>query len=129
MALSLLSGENMWARISGGIVVELSITDPSNRFHPTLEWVACDAAVKVGWSWDGERCAPAMAAGSDPLSRVELEHARLRAYADPITGSDRYFAEAQREALLSNSEAAEQAKLQGLRRFAEIQAEYPWPIV
>ena len=62
-----------------------------------------------------------------PATREEVEAQRLRAYADPITGSDRYFAEAQRESLIGNSEAAEAAKALGLARFAEIQAEYPWP--
>lgn len=60
-------------------------------------------------------------------SRDEIEAARLRAYADPLTGSDRYFAEAQRESLLGNALAAEAAKALGMARFAEIQAEYPWP--
>lgn len=62
-----------------------------------------------------------------PLTRAQIEAARLRAYADPLTGSDRYFAEAQRESLIGNVEAAEAAKALGLARFAEIQAEYPWP--
>ncbi|MDH0098246.1 phage tail protein [Pseudomonas sp. GD04158] len=62
-----------------------------------------------------------------PLSREDIESARLRAYADPITGSDRYFAEAQRESLLGNAVAAEAAKVRGQARFAEIQAEHPWP--
>lgn len=60
-------------------------------------------------------------------SRAMIEAERLRAYADPLTGSDRYFAEAQRETLLGNAENAETAKRLGLERFAEIQAEYPWP--
>lgn len=62
-----------------------------------------------------------------PLTRAEVESERLSAYADPITGSDRYFAEAQRESLLGNAEAAEAAKALGMARFAEIQAENPWP--
>lgn len=62
-----------------------------------------------------------------PPTREEVESQRLRAYADPITGSDRYFAEAQRESLLGNAEAAEAAKALGLARFAEIQADNPWP--
>lgn len=62
-----------------------------------------------------------------PASREQIEAARLRAYADPLTGSDRYFAEAQRESLLGNVEAADVAKALGMARFAEIQAEYPWP--
>jgi hypothetical protein len=62
-----------------------------------------------------------------PITREQVEASRLRAYAEPITGSDRYFAEAQRESLLGNAEAADAAKALGLARFAEIQAEYPWP--
>lgn len=62
-----------------------------------------------------------------PPSREQVEAARLRAYADPLTGSDRYFAEAQRESLLGNAEAADAAKALGMARFAEIQAENPWP--
>lgn len=61
------------------------------------------------------------------MTREMIEESRLRAYADPLVGSDRYFAEAQRESLLGNAEAAEAAKALGLARFAEIQAEYPWP--
>lgn len=61
------------------------------------------------------------------LTRADVEAMRLTAYADPIKGSDRYFAEAQRESLLGNAEAAEAAKALGLARFAEIQAEHPWP--
>lgn len=61
------------------------------------------------------------------LTLEQVEAARLRAYADPLTGSDRYFAEAQRESLLGNAEAAEAAKALGLARFAEIQADNPWP--
>lgn len=66
---------------------------------------------------------------SDPLppTRKQIEAARLRLYADPLAGSDRYFAEAQRESLLGNTEAADAAKSLGMGRFAEIQAEYPWP--
>ena len=59
----------------------------------------------------------------DILDRID----RDRAYAEPLTGSDRYFAEAQRESLLGNAEAAEAAKTLGLARFAEIQADNPWP--
>lgn len=61
------------------------------------------------------------------LTREQIEARRLRAYADPLAGSDRYFAEAQRETLLGNPEAADAAKALGMARFAEIQAEYPWP--
>lgn len=62
-----------------------------------------------------------------PPSRDKIEAARLRAYADPLTGSDRYFAEAQRESLMGNAEAANIATALGLARFAEIQTANPWP--
>lgn len=62
-----------------------------------------------------------------PVTREQVEEQRLRAYADPLAGSDRYFAEAQRESLLGNAEAADAAKALGMARFAEIQAEFPWP--
>tara|TARA_R100000458_G_scaffold26452_2_gene23927 strand:- start:5569 stop:5931 length:363 start_codon:yes stop_codon:yes gene_type:complete len=116
----------MWARIENGTVAELTDLDPTGRFHPSLTWVACAAEVKVGWLCDGQ----AFAAPAPPPapSHAEVEAARLRAYADPLTGSDRYFAEAQRESLLGNAEAADAAKALGLIRFAEIQASYPWPI-
>lgn len=116
---------NMWARIENGTVAEITDQDPAGRFHRSLEWVACSSEVKIGWLYDGQ----AFAAPEPPPAptRAEVEAARLRAYADPLTGSDRYFAEAQRESLLGNAEAAEAAKALGLARFAEIQAEYPWP--
>ncbi|MEW9683303.1 hypothetical protein [Pseudomonas sp. TE50-2] len=62
-----------------------------------------------------------------PRTRAQVEALRLAAYANPLTGSDRFFAEAQREGLLGRAEVAEAAKLAGLQRFAEIQASYPWP--
>lgn len=71
--------------------------------------------------WLGDSWGPVI------MTRAEIEAHRLRAYADPLTGSDRYFAEAQRESLLGNNDAAAAAKAAGLARFAEIQAKYPWP--
>lgn len=62
-----------------------------------------------------------------PLTLKQVEAERLRAYADPITGSDRYFSEAQRETLMGNPDAADAAKALGMARFAEIKAEHPWP--
>lgn len=60
-------------------------------------------------------------------SRADIEAERLRAYADPLVGSDRFFSESIRESLIGNHEAAEQAKQRGLSRYSEIQAELPWP--
>jgi hypothetical protein len=117
----------MWARIENGTVAEITEIDPTGRFHPSMNWVACGAGVFPGWTYDGLAFAEPLAAQITPPTRAQVEAQRLRAYAEPLTGSDRYFAEAQREALIGNAEAAEAAKALGLARFAEIQAEYPWP--
>lgn len=64
------------------------------------------------------------------LTREEVEQLRLRAYADPITGSDRYFAEAlslQAEGFGATSAEVKEARAKGTARKAEIQSTYPWP--
>lgn len=64
----------------------------------------------------------------EPPTREQIEAQRLRAYADPLTGSDRYFAEAARlQAMGAAQEEIEAASAAGAARYAEIQAEYPWP--
>lgn len=60
-----------------------------------------------------------------PLTREEVEALRLRAYADPLTGSDRYFAEAQRMQVMGEPDW-EAVRAAGIARFEEIQALYPW---
>lgn len=90
-----------------------------------LGWRAVGGAAEVGPDECYSEDHPALTA--PVLTRDEVERLRLRAYAEPVTGSDRYFAEAQRESLLGNAEAAEAAKARGLARFAEIQAANPWP--
>lgn len=49
---------------------------------------------------------------------------RQRAYADPLTGSDRFFAEASRMQL-SGESGFEEVQQAGLARYAEIKTEYP----
>lgn len=64
----------------------------------------------------------------DGLTRTEVEAMRLRAYADPLTGSDRYFAEAARlQVMGGTAEEIDAARAAGANRYAEIQAQYPWP--
>lgn len=61
-------------------------------------------------------------------SRAEIEAMRLRAYADPLTGSDRFFSEAVRlQVMGADAAEIEKVKALGADRFAEIQSEYPWP--
>lgn len=61
-----------------------------------------------------------------PLTRDEIEALRLRSYADPITGSDRYFTEAASMDAAGEAGSDELREL-GLARRAEIQSEYTWP--
>ncbi|MGN5147434.1 hypothetical protein [Aeromonas veronii] len=63
-----------------------------------------------------------------PLSRADVEVLRLRAYNDPITGSDRYFAEAARLTAMGAAAAdIEAATAMGVARAEEIVTMYPWP--
>lgn len=61
-----------------------------------------------------------------PLTREEVEALRLRAYAEPLTGSDRYFAEAQRMQAMGEPDW-ETVRAAGIARFERIQALHPWP--
>ena len=38
----------MWARVSGGVIVETTGTDPVGRYHPALVWVRVPALAKQG---------------------------------------------------------------------------------
>lgn len=117
----------MWARIQGGKVAELIDIDPDGRFHPSLKWVSCDDAVKAGMMYSGGsfyECTDTV----PELTREQVESLRLRAYADPITGSDRFFAEAARmEAMGEDQSAVAACRDAGAARYQEIQNEYPWP--
>lgn len=63
-----------------------------------------------------------------PLTRDQVEANRLRAYSDPVTGSDRFFAEASRlQAMGATEEEINAAKTAGAQRYQEIQSENPWP--
>ena len=68
---------------------------------------------------------------AEPEPRVQVwedvEIARLRAYADPVFGSDRYRAEASAERLAGNEAAAIEAEQKLLARRAEIKSQNPWP--
>ncbi|PAA05260.1 hypothetical protein [Pseudomonas fragi] len=55
----------------------------------------------------------------------QVEAMRLRAYADPLTGSDRFFAEAQRMEAMGEP-GWQDVRAAGVRRFNEIQTELPW---
>lgn len=61
-----------------------------------------------------------------PVTREEIERQRLAAYAHPYTGSDRYFAEANRMQEMGEP-GWEAVKEQAIARFKELQALFPWP--
>lgn len=61
-------------------------------------------------------------------TRDEVEAQRLHAYADAVSGSDRFFAEVSRLAATNGSpEEIAAVQLAGVTRYAEIQAQFPWP--
>lgn len=55
----------------------------------------------------------------------ENEWLRLSAYANPLTGSDRYFSEALRMQAMQE-DGWEEVRAAGVARYKEIQALYPW---
>lgn len=63
----------------------------------------------------------------DEWALEDTDRRRLSAYANPHTGSDRFFAEANRLQAQGFIEQAELARAAGCNRYAEIKAMYPWP--
>lgn len=61
-----------------------------------------------------------------PSTREEVDAQRLRAYADPIKGSDRLFVEAQRMQMMGE-QGWELVRDRAAARYQEIQELYPWP--
>jgi hypothetical protein len=62
-----------------------------------------------------------------PPTVEQVERRRLIAYSDPLTGSDRYFAESIRCEAAGKGSAADVAKRAGQARYEEIQKQNPWP--
>lgn len=67
-------------------------------------------------------------ATSPPPSREGIEAIRLRAYANPLTGSDRLFSESKRMQIMGE-EGHEDVLARAIARFEEIQAQYPWKAI
>ena len=68
------------------------------------------------------------AAATPDKTRAEVEVARLVAYANPVTGSDRFGAEAVAARLSGDNARADAAEAALLARRKEIAAQNPWPI-
>lgn len=62
----------------------------------------------------------------NPPTKPETEARRLKAYANPVTGSDRLFSEAARMQIMGE-DGADEIKSKAIARYKEIQAQYPWP--
>lgn len=63
---------------------------------------------------------------SPPPTAESINESRLRAYADPVNGSDRLFAEASRMQVMGEA-GHESVLAKAVARYAEIQSKYPWP--
>jgi hypothetical protein len=116
----------IWALIENKQVVELTDIDPEGRFHPSMRWLAAPEGVQVGWLHDEENGfgepAPVV---MPPPTREEIELARLIAYSDPVSGSDRFFAESARMQAMGE-QGWEAVRDEGVARYQEIQASHPW---
>ncbi len=44
----------LWALIVDGAVREITDTDPTGRYHPSLHWQPCDGEVREGDLWTGD---------------------------------------------------------------------------
>ncbi|WLH08328.1 hypothetical protein [Pseudomonas lurida] len=77
------------------------------------------------WRIDGKGVVSSAEPELLPVTREQVEALRLRAYADPLTGSDRYFAEAQRMQVMGE-DGWEGVRAAGVARFEAIQSLYPW---
>ncbi|ASN71465.1 hypothetical protein GHO45_25590 [Pseudomonas sp. FSL R10-0765] len=61
-----------------------------------------------------------------PLTQEAVEANRMRAYAHPITGTDRLFSEVLRMQNMGESDW-EAVRDKAIERFNEIQVQFPWP--
>ncbi|MCY1410895.1 hypothetical protein D9M71_262740 [compost metagenome] len=93
------------------------------------DFIEADGGVKVGYTWNGSTFNPPVKA-VEVITRDEVESLRLIAYANPVSGSDRYFAEAmslQAEGFAANSTEVKETKARGIARKTEIKELYPYP--
>ncbi|MFJ2712179.1 hypothetical protein ACIOZM_15000 [Pseudomonas sp. NPDC087346] len=99
-----------------GAMSVLKVTESQWERQSALRWVVNNSL----------STSPPLLPEVPPTTKEEVEAVRLRAYAEPLTGSDRYFAEAQRMQLMGE-DGWEAIRAEGVVRFKAIQAEFPWP--
>lgn len=122
----------LYAYIDNGVVREIKDVngDIKELFHPDMLWVECSKNVEVGYLYENSNFKSPVEQ-TQTLSKEEIEEMRLIAYANPVTGIDRYFAEVlslQAEGFTATSPEVKEAKAKGLSRKSEIQALYPYPV-
>lgn len=123
-----------YARIEGTTVMEVFNTDLdiSSLFNEKLVWVQVPSK-QVPLTLPCEYVNGVFKKTSEQLpvfTKEEIENNRLRYYADPIIGSDRYFCEAQSLIAAGVASDSEEVKLilsKGLDRKKEIQLLFPYP--
>lgn len=94
-----------------------AVVPPVNELWTQVE----ECVKKNGW---GEYTQPAALIKTD--LDIALEK-RARAYSNPVTGSDRYFAEAARKRAAGDEDGAAAAEQSGLAAVADIKAAIPLP--
>lgn len=109
--------------------MEIDSIDPDGRFHESLIWVLADDTVQAGQKYENGVFSDVL---TEPVkyNKDQVEAFRLIAYADPITGSDRYFSESmalQACGFSASSAEVKEVKSKGVDRKAEIKALYPYP--
>lgn len=102
--------------------------------HPVYGWIPFTADPNDDVDY-GRQIYADIAAGKhgEPAAYVppvptheQVELQRQLAYADPLTGSDRLFSEAQRMQLMGDP-GWEAKRDEAVARYQAIQAEFPWP--
>lgn len=123
--------------VSTGIVESMILWDGTEEsgWYPPDGYTAIQTdTAGIGWSYtDSVFTKPPEELPSIPApTKDQVELFRLKAYADPVTGSDRYFSEAvalQAEGFAATSTEVKDAKAIGLARKLEIKALYPYPVI
>lgn len=122
----------MWALIDKEYkVIDVVDSDPAGCFHPDIGIVEISNGDDVGI---GDTYLNNSFIKENPIShqsREDIESLRLLAYANPVSGSDRYFVEAislQEEGFSFESDEVRNVKTKGFQRKLEIQQQYPWPV-
>lgn len=99
------------------ILVDKSVSDTFWKVNPPAGKVLGSSNGLPAW---------ADAPSTPSPTTKEIERLRLIAYANPLTGSDRLFSEAERMQIM-DEDGSEEIKSKAVARYKEIQAQYPWP--